>query len=338
MFPHHSTSFIHRKHIICFLKTCVYSKFLFSHNKLSVCEECNELKKSMVSSIPDKIQQYGQLLSVEAFKRNREDIYRNPVKKANGVKNRSCCEKFILFIFATVLDLIISRPVVSLCLGVELFFCKNEYIKAIFILLDFAWFFCSISWVAYISYCSSLSLEIAFISLLICGMKYPIEILSSLAIYGIIWYDIWMIYSFFTGIYRGLLEDLFKVCKKNHDDQMKKYTTEHGNYMPKDLFDSACDEIEPVANNILELVVELVVYLIVIFYIFSIVFGTNYPKYAVLPVTWSLLFLLHTFLESFLKKIYEGKRKGSFWEAKLEDVAKAYFKRKKGIKKFYKEV
>lgn len=328
-------SFIDRKHIICFLKTCDYSEYWFSYNQLSVCEECKELKKSEVSSIPDKIQQYGQLLSVEAFVRNREDIYGNP---ANEVKNCCCCVKFFLFIFVTVLDLIISLPLVSLCLGIDCYSCKKKCKKAVFLFIDLVLIFCSIVWVAYISYCSFFSVEIAFISLLISGMKQPIEILASLAIYGIIGYDIWMIYSFFTGIYCGLLEDLFKVCKKNHGDEMKKYATEHGNYMPKDLFDSACDEIEPVAKNIVQLVVELVVYIIVIFYIFSIVFGTNYPKYAVLPVTWSLLFLLHTFLESSLKKIYEGKRKGSFWEAKLEDVAKAYFKRKSGSKKICKEV
>lgn len=340
-------SFINRKHIVCFLKTCDFCGALFPTNQRSVCEECKKIKTSEVSGIPDKIQQHFQLLSLETLKRNWKDNYDNPVKKSssgnkkhlqvifedssstNGVKNSSYVRKVVLGFVMTVLDLIISLPVVSLCFGGCL--CKrnwfeNKLEKALFLFLEFVTICSSIVWVVYISYCCSLSLLMAITSLLISGMKYPIETFSSVAIYVVTWHSIWTLYSLFTDKYFALLSKLFDICGNNHGDQMKKYTIGIKMYMPKALFDSACDKIEPVTENVKELFWQLFFYIIGHLFLFSIVCGTNYPKSVVLPVTLTFFIVVHPLLWDFLKKREQKEKlRESVKEGEIKNLVNDFF-------------
>ena len=333
-------SFIHRKHIVCFLKTCDFCGVLFPTDQRSVCQECEKIETSEVSSIPDKIQQHFQLLSLETLKRNWEDNYENPVKKSssgkkkrllvifedssstNGVKNSPYVRKVVFGFVMTVLDLIISLPVVSLCLGgcwCKRNWCEKKLGKPLFLFLEFVSICFSIVWVAYISYCCSLSLLMAITSLLINGMIYPIETFSSVGIYVVTWHSIWTFYSLFTDKYFALLSKLFKICKNNHGDQMKKYTIGVKMYIPKALFDSACDNFEPVTENVKELFWQLFFYIIGHLFLFSIVCGTNYPKSVVLPVTLKFFMLFHPLLWDSLRK---SKAKKKFRESVEEEEIK----------------
>ena len=185
--------------------------------------------------------------------------------------------------------------------------------------LKFVSFCFSIGWVAYISYCCSLSLLMAITSLLISGMKYPIETFSSVGIYVVTWHSIWTFYSLFTDKYFALLSKLFKICKNNHGDQMKKYTIGVKMYIPKALFDSACDNFEPVTENVKELFWQLFFYIIGHLFLFSIVCGTNYPKSVVLPVTLKFFMLFHPLLWDSLRK---SKAKKKFRESVEEEEIK----------------
>ena len=356
-------SFIHRKHIVCFCKT-----LFISTNQWSICDECKEIKALEVSSIPDKIQHYFQSFSWETLKRNWKDFYGNPVKKSssgneeyspatfeessstNQVKgfpflrgvvksiNREnffsfvrWVGKLLLLIIMTLVDWVISKPIVSLCLGgssrwFTVTWFESKRAKALFLFGGFALNCGSIVWVAYISYCCSLSLQIAIESLLISGMKYPIETLSSVIICVITWHYIWMLYSFFTNNYFGLLGKLFDICREHHHNEMKDYTIGYKMYIPKKLFDCACDKFEPVTENLKKLGLRLLLYSICLFLLFSFVYGTKYPKNVVLPATSTFLIVLHPLLWDFLRKRDEEKGpKNSSREEKFKILAKDYF-------------
>ncbi|PFX26374.1 Digestive organ expansion factor [Stylophora pistillata] len=69
-------SFIHRKHITCFLKTCEVIQALSPSNYWHACDECNEIDpsdSSKDSSIPDNIQQNFQSFGFETLDRNWKD-------------------------------------------------------------------------------------------------------------------------------------------------------------------------------------------------------------------------------------------------------------------------
>ena len=338
-------SFIHRKHIVCFLKT-----LLTPTNQWSICDECKKIKALVVSSAPDKIQLYFQSFGWETLKRNWKDVYENPVKKSssgnqeylpatfedssstNQVKMFSFVRKLLkllLFIVVTFVDWVISQPIVSLCLGGCWFtvnWFENKLAKALVIFVEFTSICFSIAWVAYISYCCSLSLQIAIESLLISGMKYPIETLSSVIICVLTWHYIWMLYSFFTNNYFGLLAKLFDICREHHRNEMKDYTSEYKMYIPKKLFCCACDKFEPVTENLKKLGLRLLLYTICLFFLFSFVYGTKYPKKVVLPAASTLLIVLHPVLWDFLRKRDEEKGpKNSSREEKFKILAKDYF-------------
>lgn len=247
----------------------------------------------------------------------------------NGVKNSSYVRKVVLGFVMTVLDLIISLPVVSLCLGGCCFKgnrFENKLGKALFLFLEFVFICFSIVWVAYISYCCSLSLLMAITSLLISGMKYPIETFSSVGIYVVTWHSIWTLYSLFTDKYFALLSKLFDICKNNHGDQMKKYTIGVKMYMPKALFDSACDKIEPVTENVKELFWQLFLYIIGHLFLFSIVCGTNYPKSVVLPVTLTFFIVVHPLLWDLLKKREQKEKlRESVKEGEIKNLVNDFF-------------
>lgn len=354
-------SFIRRKHIVCFCKT-----LFISTNQWSICDECKEIKALEVSSIPDKIQQYFQSFGWETLKRNWKDFYGNPAKKSSsgnqeyspatfeessstnqvkafpflrGVVKSINRENFFSFLrwvgklllvgIMTLVDWVISKPIVSLCLGGCLFtvaWFENKWKKALFLFGKFALTCGSIAWVAYISYCCSLSLQIAIESLLISGMKYPIETLSSVIICVLTWHYIWMLYSFFTNNYFGLLGKLFDICREHHCNEMKDYTIGYKMYIPKKLFDCACDKFEPVTENLKKLGLRLLLYTICLFFLFSFVYGTKYPKKVVLPAASTLLVVIHPLLWDFLRKRDEEKGpKNSSREEKLIILAKDYF-------------
>ena len=338
-------SFIRRKHIVCFCKT-----LFISTNQWSICDECKEIKALEVSSIPDKIQQYFQSFGWETLKRNWKDFYGNPVKKSSSgnqeyspatfeESSSTNREKFfsfvrwvgklLLLIIMTLVDWVISKPIVSLCLGGCWFtvtWFESKRAKALFLFVGFALNCGSIVWVAYISYCCSLSLQIAIESLLISGMKYPIETLSSVIICVLTWHYIWMLYSFFTNNYFGLLGKLFDICREHHRNEMKDYTTEYKMYIPKKLFGCACDKFEPVTENLKKLGLRLLLYTICLFFLFSFVYGTKYPKKVVLPAASTLLVVLHPVLWDFLRKRDEEKGpKNSSREEKFKILAKDYF-------------
>ena len=356
-------SFIHRKHIVCFFKT-----LLIPTDQWSICDECKQIKALEVSSIPDNIQLYFQSFGWETLKRNWKDVYENgnqeylPVtfedssstnqvrifsfvtKLLGGCQYRSNCYrnkwvkvlflfviKLLLFIVVTFVDWVISKPIVSLCLGgCQVIYtgncCGNKLAKALSLFVEFALICSSIAYVAYISYCCSLSLQIAIESLFICGMKYPIETLSSVIICVLTWHYIWMLYSFFTNNYFGLLAKLFDICREHHRNEMKDYTTEYKMYIPKKLFGCACDKFEPVTENLKKLGLRLLLYTICLFFLFSFVYGTKYPKKVVLPAASTLLVVLHPVLLDFLRKRDEEKGpKNSSREEKLRNFAYAYF-------------
>ena len=338
-------SFIHRKHIVCFLKT-----LLTPTNQWSICDECKKIKALVVSSTPDKIQLYFQSFGWETLKRNWKDVYENPVKKSssgnqeylpatfedssstNQVKMFSFVRKLLkllLFIVVTFVDWVISQPIVSLCLGGCWFtvnWFENKLAKALVIFVEFTSICFSIAWVAYISYCCSLSLQIAIESLLISSMKYPIETLSSMIICVLTWHYIWTLYSFFTNIYFGLLAKLFDICREHHHYEMKDYTIGYKMYIPKKLFDFACDKFEPVTENFKKLGLRLLLYTTCLFLLFSFVYGTKYPKNVVLPATSTLLIVLHPVLWDFLRKRDEEKGpNNSSGEKKLRNLADDYF-------------
>ena len=112
---------------------------------------------------------------------------------------------------------------------------------------------------------------------------------------------------------------------------MKKYTIGVKMYMPKALFDSACDNFEPVTENLKELFWQLFFYIIGHLFLFSIVCGTNYPKSVVLPVTLTFFMLFHPLLWDFLRK-REGKKKfrESVEEEEIKNLANDFFMGKIG--------
>ena len=239
--------------------------------------------------------------------------------------------KLFLFLVVTFVDWVISQPIVSLCLGGCQFrstgnYCGNKLAKALSLFVEFVLICSSIAYVAYISYCCSLSLQIAIESLFISGMKYPIETLSSVIICVLTWHYIWMLYSFFTNNYFGLLAKLFDICREHHRNEMKDYTIGYKMYIPKKLFGCACDKFEPVTENLKKLGLRLLLYTICLFFIFSFVYGTKYPKKVVLPAASTLLVVLHPVLWDFLRKRDEEKGpKNSSREEKLRNFAYAYF-------------
>lgn len=267
---------------------------------------------SKVCSIPDNIQQNFELFAWETLKKKWKYASK---KKA---ENRS----FLLqLVWCIVKDFIMSLPIVSLCHGgcwyTDNWF-KNKLAKSLVLFLEFVSIFMSIVWVAYISCCCSLSLEMAIISLMSCGTKYPVETLSSVYIFVLTWYCIWKLFSLFTNIYVKLLNNLFKICKDHYGKEMKKYKTENKMYLPKNLFDQACNEFEPVSKNFIKLLRYLFWFTIYLFVLFSIVFGTECPKYIVLPVTVTSMIITRALLEvlSFEESYKEGD---------LENLVHAHF-------------
>ena len=307
-------NFIHQKHIVCFLKTCYFCGALFPPDQRSVCQECEKIETSEVSSIPDKIQQPFQLLGLETVKRNWKDNYENPVKKSSSGN-----KKHLQVIFE---DSSSTNGVKNSSGN----WFEKKLGKPQFLFLEFVSICFSIVWVAYISYCCSLSLLMAITSLLISGMKYPIETFSSVAIYVVTWHSIWTLYSLFTDKYFALLSKLFDICGNNHGDQMKKYTIGIKMYMPKALFDSACDKIEPVTENVKELFWQLFFYIIGHLFLFSIVCGTNYPKSVVLPVTLTFFIVVHPLLWDFLKKREQKEKlRESVKEGEIKNLVNDFF-------------
>ena len=357
-------SFIHRKHLICFLSTSDVFKVLFPNYHLSVCEECDEIEaseSSNVSSIPHKIQQYLQTFRRETLKRNWKDVSEKLVKQllfgnqehlpvpgkessssecwkdesGNQVKNSPIVKyvlAFVLFIVVTAVDCIISLPIVSLCHGgcwytVNRF--ENKFVEALLLLLEFVCIFFSIVWAVYFSYCCSSSLQIAIGSFIISGIKYPIETLSSLSIFILTWHSIWMLYNFFTNDYFSLLAQLSDICSKDHHNEMVDYTIEYKMYIPKDLFNLACEKFKPVTENLRKLVRKLFLYTILYVIIFSFVGGTKFSKKSVLPPTVAFLIIFHPSLWDFLKKRGEEETaKKSDMEKQLKNLADAYFNKK----------
>ena len=352
-------SFIHRKHLICFLSTSDVCKVLFPCNLWSVCNECKKIETSEfsnTSSIPHKIQQYWQSSFCESLKRNLKDNFENLAKKSfsenqehlpltveessspknwkdksgNLAKNSLLgLGKLFLFIIVTAVDCIISLPVVSLCHGgcwYTVNWFENKFVKALFLLLEFVCICFSIVWVVHILHCCSLSLQIAHESLIISFIEYPIETLSSMAIYLLTWHSIWMMYSLFTKNYFGLLTELFDICREHHSNKMKDYTIGYKIYVPKDLFDRAYKRFEPVTKNLWKLVRDISFYTILFFLLFSFVGGTKYSKKDVLPPTLTFLIFLHPRFWDLLKKRDEEKeQKGSSREGKLKNFVDAYF-------------
>ena len=298
-------TFAFKKHLGIFV--CA---FVFTLRMFCMCFE----PPSKVCSIPDNIQQNFQSFGWETLKKNWEH--------ASGKEAENCPFplQLVSFIVETVKDCIISLPIVSLCHGgcwYTVHWFKNELAKALVLFLEFASVCMSIAWVAYISYCSFLSLEIAIESLLIGGMKYPIETLSAVAIYVLTRESIWKLYSLFTNIYVKLLDKLFKICWKHHCNEMKKYTIGKKTYLPKNLFDKACNEFEPVSKNFKKLVWYLFLYTICLFFLFSIIFGTKYPKKAVLPAAVTIIIVLRAL-------IWELSFEESYKASDLRNLADAH--------------
>ena len=107
---------------------------------------------------------------------------------------------------------------------------------------------------------------------------------------------------------------------------MKDYTIEYKMYIPKKLFDCACDKFEPVTENLKKLGLRLLLYTICLFFLFSFVYGTKYPKKVVLPAASTLLVVIHPLLWDFLRKRDEEKGpKNSSREEKFKILAKDYF-------------
>ena len=280
---------------------------------------------SKVCSIPDNIQENYQSFGWETLKRSWNYSPDSLVER----KALLCLFSSITFLIMIVAELICSLPIVSLCYGgywytVDL--VKNKFAKALVLFLEFVWICISIAWVAYISYCCSSSLLIAFKSLLISHMKYPNETLLSGAIYLITWHSIWKLYSHFTNIYFGILAKLFDICREHHRSEMKKYTVESKKCIPKVLFDRACNKFEPVWKNFKKLVLHFFVYKIILGFFFSIVFGTKYSKDVVLSAAVTFLIVLHPSMWDFLwKKDEEKTLKDLSMEEKLRDVVDEYF-------------
>lgn len=107
---------------------------------------------------------------------------------------------------------------------------------------------------------------------------------------------------------------------------MKKYTIGIKMYMPKALFDSACDKIEPVTENVKELFWQLFFYIIGHLFLFSIVCGTNYPKSVVLPVTLTFFIVVHPLLWDFLKKREQKEKlRESVKEGEIKNLVNDFF-------------
>lgn len=89
-------------------------------------------------------------------------------------------------------------------------------------------------------------------------------------------------------------------------------------YLPKNLFDKACNEFEPVSKNFKKLVWYLFLYTICVFFLFSIIFGTKYPKKAVLPAAVTIIIVLRAV-------IWELSFEESYKASDLRNLADAHF-------------
>ena len=288
---------------------------------------------SKVPGIPDNIQLLFESFGWENFTRDWEYCFKILEEDLSFVS------KAILFLFYSSMviifiigDFIISLPIVSFCYGgcwytVNIF--ENKLAKRSVLFLEFVWICISITWVTSISYGCSLSLQMAIKSLYISGLMYPIETFSSVAIYLITWHSIWTLYSSFTKIYFDLLTKLFDICSEHHRNEMKDYMTGCKMYIPKDLFDSACNNFEPVTDNLKKLGWRLLLHTTCLFFFFSIIYGTKYPKKVVLPTTLTFFIVFHPLSLDFLRKRDEEKApKNSGMKEKLKNLANTYFKRK----------
>lgn len=351
-------SFLCRKHLECFIHNHYLFQLVFPDNSSPACDECKETPDCPKHcEIPVNIEHNHGCSLLEIFRKNWIDVFENLYQKykqrlLQGNDGENPCSGrnfkfkiflflgslglFILWILLIVLDFIASLPTTSLCYGRVWFtvnWFENRCFQAIFLIIEFFVICLSIVGVVYFSFCCALSIEVALTSVFFTGMKYPVESLFCLGINIItVWHILWTCYSSFTNIYDDLVLKLFKACrKKKHASKFRQYKKEDTWYIPKKLFDSACDKLVPVKSSLKKLFIHLIVWVVFLFFVFSFITAgsTDIPDSKVLAATFAFLTVVHASTWDFLRTI--GKKKDGkdvVRKGKVKDLVEDFFKGK----------
>lgn len=242
--------------------------------------------------------------------------------------------KFILFLILCTLDLALSSPIVSFCF-VRVWFSVysgkiNRYKQFLFILVEFFFVNCSVAGAVYISFCCSVSLEVAVASLFVTGTKYFIETLLTYATIILFWYVVLAYYRSFTEEYNNLDLMLYKTYIADHKEQLEQYQRGDGKvYFPEDLVISV-HKLIPLGDNIKSLIKTLMCCFVSFILMMSGLTGTELPNTKILSVAVTVMAIV----PPVLKWLFSDEEKfKELKDADLERIVKThvqeYFKPKK---------
>lgn len=242
--------------------------------------------------------------------------------------------KFILFLILCTLDLALSSPIVSFCF-LRVWFSVysdkiNRYKQFLFILVEFFFINCSVAGAVYISFCCSVSLEVAVASLFVTGAKYFIETLLTYATIILFWYVALGYYRSFTDEYNNLDLMLYKTCIADHKEQLEQYQRDDGKvYFPEDLVMSV-HKLIPLGDNIRSLIKTLMYCFVSFILMMSGLTGTELPNTTILSGAVTVMAIV----PPVLKWLFSDEEKfKELKDADLEQIVKThvqeYFKEKK---------
>lgn len=336
-------SFLCRKHVECFIVNSYIAKLLCTRCTLNACDECKATTDCPTKcEIPLNIKHNIRKQPIEILMGNYKYINSHLWSKFKAwlfqgeYAPLSSCDRMketlkiylsywlgffglcILFVILVTLDMIVSTPVVALCYG-RVWFAINYFenrrcCQMLFLALELVVIICSIIWTTYFSICSSLSLEVAYTTVLLTWMKYPKETILTITITALCWDILWGCYSSFTDKYDKLSKMLLEACLKNHAKDLEQYRREGAVQIPEDLLVST-RKLVSLRDNLVELIVGLswrVVYILLLLVITS---HSTKPDSGVLTIIVIFLSTIHPRLHGLFKR----PKKQELEDIKLND-------------------